>query len=121
MNEQFIAEQEAHHNLKTRHNTSCDTYNGLEIPRIKIELESISKTVQHMFYQSNSDLNKMVCESIDKTLQEDWVKHQVNKEVQKMLNAAIANVANNFALKNAISELIANNITKLISPGSNIT
>ena len=86
----------------------------LDMPKIRIELEGISRTVQHMFATHNDELNTIICEKLDKTLNKDWVKNIIGEEVEKLVRKSVPNIRNNYQLRDAIENLVADNLTKLI-------
>jgi len=82
--------------------------------RIRIELEGVKQSVQHMFNQNNEELNKMVMDEIDRQLQLEWVQDKIRWSVESCIKEAIDDISNNYRLKSAITGLIGKSIEKLI-------
>ena len=87
----------------------------MNLPVLRIELEGIKQNIAHMFNQNNDELNKMVQETIESQLTEDWVQGEINQAVRSCMKSAIEDIANNWKLKNAITELMVDSIEKTIS------
>jgi hypothetical protein len=86
-----------------------------DIPRIHIELEGTRRTIQAAFLDHDNDMSKMVQDSIEKTLTKGWVESEIQDQVNKMIRSAIEDITNNYELKRAISDLVANRITEVIN------
>ena len=84
------------------------------IPHIKIQLEGIKQGIAHCFTKNNDELNKMVIHKIEKTLTEDWVISEIDRNVRILLNEAIGNITKDWTLKNAITTMISNSISSQI-------
>lgn len=88
----------------------------IEIPRIKIELEGIKHSVQSMLGSSNDELERMIVQTIDSTLTEDWVREQIQFAVRTCIKEAIDNVATDYRVQRAITEQISLAIEKMVKP-----
>ncbi len=86
-----------------------------ELPRLRIELEGVRQTINHMFGQNQDALLGMVSESLEKTLNQEWVQEQINAEVEKCVRKAISNVSDNHDLRSAITNMVAEQVTKLVA------
>lgn len=78
------------------------------MPILKMEIQGLRHSVLHAMNQSNDDLNKIVSESINKQLTEDWVMQEIDLAVKKCLKEAIEGIANSYQLRSAITESISN-------------
>ena len=85
-----------------------------QIPLLRIELEGLKQNVTMMFNQNNEALNKMVLDTLEKTLTEKWVQEKVNQEVTNCIEAAIKEISNNWKLRSAITDLISSSINELV-------
>ena len=85
----------------------------INIPTIKIELENLKQSVQHCFVDYNNELNDLIIETLNDRLTESWVREEINKVVTKCLKSAIANIAGNYQLEKALSDLIAKSVADL--------
>ncbi len=90
----------------------------MQLPVLRIELEGVKQNIAHMFSKNNDELNKMVQETIASQLTEEWVQGEINQAVRDCMKSAIEDIANNWKLKNAITELMVDYIEKIISKDS---
>ena len=90
----------------------------MQLPVLRIELEGVKQNVAHMFAQNNDELNKMVQETIAAKLTEEWVQTEINRAVDNCIKSAIKDIADNWKLKNAITNLMVDSIEKTISKDS---
>lgn len=86
-----------------------------EIPRLRIELEGIKATVAHMFAQNQDALLEMISETLERTLNQEWIQEEINREVENCIRKAIADVSNNYNLRSAITNMVADQVDKLLS------
>ncbi len=90
----------------------------MEFPVLRIELEGLKQNIATMFNQNNDELNKMVIETIENKLTAEWVQAEINSAVEYCIRNAIKEVSGNWKLQAAITELISENIEKLITKDS---
>lgn len=88
----------------------------MEFPRIRVELEGVRQNITHLFNENNDKLNEMVIEEINRQLTEDYIVSNIQRCVSDCIEKAVDDVANNYKLKTAITNIIAESIEKLISP-----
>lgn len=86
-----------------------------ELPRLTIQLDGIKQNVAAMLAQSNNEINEMVVKTIEEKINEGWVQEEINQAVVSCLKKAIANVANDYALQQAITRSVSQEITKMIN------
>lgn len=86
----------------------------IDIPRLRIELDSVKQVTHHMLMTNQSELNDMVLQALEKTLNQEWVQEQIQEQVNMAVHQAIANVSNNYPLKQAITDLIATQLRERV-------
>jgi signal recognition particle GTPase len=85
------------------------------LPILRIELEGVRANVAHMLNANNESINKMVLDSLEKQLTEEWVQQQIDQAVKDCLHKSIVKVADDWQLQNAITQLIGEAIAKMIA------
>ena len=87
----------------------------MNFQRLKIELEGLKTSVQHMFNDHNEELNKYIIEQVNSTLTEEWVKESVKKQVNICVQNAVNDISENWALQSAIKNVIGDHVAGLIN------
>lgn len=59
-------------------------------------------------------MQKMVTESIDQTINLEWVQVSINRAVESVIRDAINDITTSYKLKQAISELIDDAIVQMV-------
>ncbi len=85
-----------------------------DIPTIRVQLDGVRRTIQHCFADSDSELSKMVQNTIEKTITEEWVQYEINKEVRLCLDKAIASLSNNYTIQKMLEKLISESIQAIL-------
>lgn len=86
-----------------------------EIPIIRIELDRVRRVVQTMLINSNDDLNEMVTQSLEKHLNEEWVKAEIDNNVKELIKLSINDMTKNWELRQLISKLVNDAVTSIVS------
>ena len=68
-------------------------------PTLRFELETLRHTVQAKLQDANNDISKMIEETLNSVLTEDWIKEQVDEAVREALNNAIKELSDDHNLK----------------------
>ena len=84
------------------------------MPIIKIEMEGIRQQVGSMIADHNNEINEMVQDALKQTLNEEWVRIQIQENVNKCVKSAISNLSDNYVLKSAVECTIAASLTKMM-------
>jgi len=90
---------------------------GFEVPNnmiLKIELEHIKTSVRTMLQNRSNEMQQMVTESLERTINEDWVQDSINQAVKTIVKDAIDEVTKSYKLKQAIAELIDDTVVKMV-------
>ena len=90
---------------------------GFELPNnmiLKIELEHIKTSVRTMLQNRSNEMQQMVTESLERTINEDWVQESINQAVKVVVKDAIDEVTKSYKLKQAIAELIDDAVVKMV-------
>ena len=90
---------------------------GFESPNnmlLKIELEHIKTSVRTMLQNRSNEMQQMVAEALERTINEDWVQASINHAVKSVVNDAIDDITKNYKLKQAIAELIDDAVVKMV-------
>ncbi len=87
-----------------------------DLPMIRVEIEGVRQTVTRMFNDRNNELNDMVIESLDRQLSESWVQSEIDEAVKQCAKNAIAALADDWRLQQAITKLVGESVSKLIAP-----
>jgi len=90
-----------------------------DFPVLKIELENVRETVMHALISRNDAINKMVIESLESQLTEEWVQVKINQSVKDCLSRALDDVASEWKLRQAISSLVADQVEKMVESAKN--
>lgn len=85
-----------------------------DFPVLKIELEGVRQAVAHALVSREESINKMILQSLEEQLTEDWVVESINAAVKQCLVKSIQEVSDNWTLRGAISKLIAESVSKLV-------
>lgn len=83
-------------------------------PIIRVEIEGLKSSVLHYMQQHNDDFNAMVKEALEQTLTEDWVKESIQQAVNKTVQNAIDGLADNWQLKNAVSDALGKALAQMV-------
>ena len=90
---------------------------GFELPNnmiLKIELEHIKTSVRTVLQNRSNEMQQMVTESLERTINEDWVQDSINQAVKVVVKDAIDEVTKSYKLKQAIAELIDDAVVKMV-------
>ena len=90
---------------------------GFEVPNnmiLKIELEHIKTSVRTMLQNRSNEMQQMITESLERTINEDWVQDSINQAVKVVVKDAIDDVTKSYKLKQAIAELIDDAVVKMV-------
>jgi len=90
---------------------------GFELPNnmiLRIELEHIKTSVRTMLQNRSNEMQQMVTESLERTINEDWVQDSINQAVKVVVKDAIDEVTKSYKLKQAIAELIDDAVVKMV-------
>ncbi len=86
--------------------------NSSVVPVLQISLEGVRHNVNAMLTARNDEINRMVQESLDKQLNEEWILFEIDKQVKECLSKAIGALSVNYKLQNTITELLVDTLTK---------
>lgn len=86
----------------------------MDIPRLRIDLEGVRTSINTMLIQHNDDINKIVIDSLNKQITEDWIQSEIDNAVKIALKKSIEGIATQWELREAISNLIAKSVAKMI-------
>ena len=85
------------------------------IPRIRIELDGVRQTVQHMFGQSSDEFKQLILDEIEKQLTTEFIQAEIARAVSGCLKSAIYDMTNNYNLKCAITSELSDAVVKVIN------
>lgn len=80
----------------------------MNMPIITIEIDRLRQGVHAMLIDHNKELDKYVQHVIDTQLNQEWVMHQIDREVKQLIENAISEISQNWRLKEAITDVVAN-------------
>lgn len=90
---------------------------GFELQKnaiLRIELEHIKSTVHMMLQNHSNEMQQMVTESLNRTINEEWVQANIDNAIKQVINEAINEVTNSYKLKRAIADLIDDAVVKMV-------
>lgn len=85
-----------------------------DITTLRIEIDGLRTCVGEALVSRNAEINRLVIDSLEKQLTEEWVMAEIDKSVKSCLTSAIENIANDYHMRNAITDLISNVVVKKI-------
>lgn len=80
------------------------------MPILRLELEGIKECVAHAFSANQDELKKMVEDTLESELSEEWVRREVATQVRHCIEKAITSVSDDWNLQNAIRSTICKKI-----------
>lgn len=89
----------------------------MNIPILRFEIDHLRQSIQSCFLESHSDLKKRVLDTIDKTLNEQWVQNQIQSAVNECMREAINDLCNNAELKYLLTKLMSDKLQDTILQG----
>ncbi len=92
----------------------------MNMPIIRVEIETLRERIGHAMMVHEKELNELVAAQLESALSEEALTRQIATEVTKAVDAVIKDMANSWALQNAIREAIEAKLEVIIgtSPGS---
>ena len=84
----------------------------MDLPRLRIELEGISRTVQHLLNEDMAGLSDMIKAELETQLTSETVQLKIAKAVGTCIDTAINEITSNYQLKVALSGIIADSVIK---------
>ena len=90
------------------------TYEYPKQALLRIELDHIKSTVHMMLQDRSKEMQQMITESLNRTINEDWVQDSIDKAVKTVINEAIGELTNSYKLKTAITDLIDDAVVKMV-------
>lgn len=82
----------------------------MDRPIIKIELEGLSQQVRAMLVTRNEEINKIIEQTLEQQLSEDWVIARIDAAVRDALSNGIRAIADHPYLRDAITDAIATQV-----------
>lgn len=81
-----------------------------DLPIIRLEIESLKRSISHMMSVSNNELDDLVKQSLERTLNAEWIIEEVDAAVNKVIKESINNLTNNYKLRSVIEDAMAMSI-----------
>jgi hypothetical protein len=83
-------------------------------PIIRIEMDGLKHSVMHHMQKHNDEFNEMVQEALEKTLNEGWVKVQIQQAVNNTVKSVINGLGDNWQLKSAVEDALSKSLSEMV-------
>jgi hypothetical protein len=80
-----------------------NNYNPISI---SFQLEGVKRSVVSFLDTHDNEMQKMIADAIEETLNEDWVLNEINIAVKQCIEKAIASMSDNITMQSLIRDLI---------------
>lgn len=87
----------------------------MNMPILRIELEGIRESVARALVTRNDEINKLILDSLESQLQEEWVIESIDSAVKAQIKKSIDDVSTNWELRMEITRVVSESISKIFS------
>ena len=89
------------------------------MPIIRIDLENVKRSMSHHIADYNGEFNAAVRDALDKTMTEEWVLREIQKQVNESVSNAISKIGDDRGFQRVIRDVITKSLIDAVESKSN--